>query len=63
MLAPRARWQVLTFGRSRLAAAESYVRAQLPEMAAASTAASATAAEELWRAARALPAQVASLDP
>ena len=59
MLAPRARWQVLTFGRSRLAAAESYVRAQLPEMAAAST----TAEEELWRAARALPAQVASLDP
>ena len=59
MLAPRAPWQVLTFGRSRLAAAESYMRVQLPEMAAAS----ATAAEELWRAARALPAQVASLEP
>ena len=48
---------VLTFGRSRLAAAERYMRSQLPEMAAAS----ATAAEELWCAARALPAQVASL--
>ena len=48
---------VLTFGRSRLAAAERYMRSQLPKMAAAS----ATAAEELWHAARALPAQVASL--
>ena len=45
---------VLTFGRSRLAAAEAYMASQLPNMAAAS----ASAAEELWHAARALPAQV-----
>ena len=57
MLAPRAPCQVLTFGRGRLAAAERYMRAQLPKMAAAS----ATAAEELWRAARALPALVLTL--